>query len=340
MKKVIKIIIFLVIFSLNIIKLGYVFMPRYVTFDIIKSYMQMPKNAIDVLFVGDSDLYSGISPMELYQNYGITSANYGSPAASNVLMYYMLKEALKTQSPKVVIMNGTTIFNETESEGMRAQAVDLMPNDAVKWELINDKNYNFSLQDKIDMLFPFFRFHDRYLKLSASDFNKENNISTYSRGYVITRDKKRPNHNSEYMQDENKKIDFKTKLLPEYVLKSKALCESLGIKFIFVTMPDSTAWDNAKYEKLSSWTKENNIEYLDLNEKIDDMGLNFTDDTDQFGMHMNIIGASKVSKYIGSYLKNNYTLTNHLSENSSYWQNDLNTYLNEKERAINDLKNR
>src|SRR5574344_1279692 len=171
MKGFIKSFFFLILFCLILLVLSSVFRPTWNTDDILNGYKNEQQNSLDVLFIGDSDIYNGISPMEIYEKYGITSYDFASSAASNLLMYYMLQEALKTQSPKVVIMDETSIFGYKEGETNTHRAMDLMPLDNVKLSLINDPDYHFNIGDKLTILFPVFRYHDRWNKINLTDLN-------------------------------------------------------------------------------------------------------------------------------------------------------------------------
>jgi hypothetical protein len=338
MKNFIKTVIFLAILVFILFKIGNILSPKWVTYDILHGYKSLKKNTVDVLFIGDSDIYSDISPMELYQEYGITSYDYAAPAASNLLMYYMLEEALKTQTPKVVVMDGTTIFGDHESEAMRHQATDLMPLDDVKWRLVNDTNYNFKFGEKLSILMPFFRYHDRWNKIKGNDFNKGSNKDTYAKGYILLNDKNKTKYNKDYMDDLDQSIEFKTSYLPDSVIKAKEYCEARGIKFLFVTMPDASTWSYAKYEKLKTWTSDNNIDYLDYNELLNKINLDFGTDSVENGMHLNINGAIKVSKYMGKYLNDNYSLDNHLNDDTGkLWHNSVKKYNEERDKYLESI---
>jgi hypothetical protein len=328
MKKVIKIGVFIAIVIWGINYLSYVFTPKGSNFNILKGYTLLPKNSIDVLFVGDSGIYGDISPMAIYEKYGITSYDYSSSAASNLLAYYMLKEALKTQTPTVVVMDETTIFGGKETEGMTRLFIDTLPNDDVKKELLNDSNYNFDNEYKLGAYINFFRYHSRWNKIESSDFNSINYNLT-NKGYQNYTEHKTSKYKNDYMADANDAIDFTNNYLPESVIKSKELCDSLGIKFLLISVPDATAWSQAKAKRMTNWTNENKIDYFDLNYYLKEMDLNFETDSVDNGMHLNIIGATKVSNYLGSYLLDKYNLPNHQNDpNYQSWNDDLVKYQN------------
>ena len=339
MKNFLKIFVFLSLFLIILSLLSYIFRPVWNTDDIINGYTKEEKNSLDVLFIGDSDIYNGISPMEIYEKYGITSYDYASSAASNLLMYYMMLEAIKTQSPKVIVMDETSIFGYKEGETNTHRAMDLLPLDDVKLKLINDSGYNFNIGDRLTFLFPFFRYHDRWNSLSLSDVFKGDKKINYYKGYTFSKTVKAAENEDSYMDGLNENVDFATKYLPESVLKVKEYCDEHGIKFLLISMPDTSAWSYAKYLKMTDWTKENNIEYLDFNVMLDEVGINFNTDTPDGGMHLNISGAIKLSNYLGKYLSENYELVDH-RQTDIYpsWDEALDKYIEERNEYYAEIE--
>jgi hypothetical protein len=340
MKYFVRTLIFLGILTFALAFLSKVFRPVWNTDDILSGYKSEEKNSIDVLFVGDSDIYNGISPMEIYEKYGITSYDYASSAASNLLMYYMMLEALKTQTPKVVVMDETSIFGYKEGETNTHRAMDLMPLDSVKFGLINDAGYNFNIGDRLTILFPFFRYHDRWNKINLNDFNKDSEVINYYKGYTFSNTVKAAENEDSYMEGLNEEVDFSTSYLPASVIKAKEYCDEHGIEFLLISMPDTSAWSYAKYEKMSEWTKENNINYVDFNMLLDEVGISFKTDTPDGGMHLNISGAIKLSNYLGKYLSENYDLPDHRGEwKYKKWDESLMHYIDERNNYYAEIKN-
>lgn len=69
-----------------------------------------PADTIDVLVIGDSESYTTVSPMEIWDKEGIPSYVGGQTGQKIQESYYMLKKALKTQKPKVVAIETNMIF--------------------------------------------------------------------------------------------------------------------------------------------------------------------------------------------------------------------------------------
>lgn len=65
----------------------------------------LPKNSADVLWLGTSHMHYNIIPQYLYDHYGITSTMASGNSVDLSESYWELKEALRTQQPKVVVLD-------------------------------------------------------------------------------------------------------------------------------------------------------------------------------------------------------------------------------------------
>ena len=115
----IRLVIFFTIMFVLIIALGKIFTPKWRNGTsslidgqdyTINGYYELPKNSIDVLFLGDSSIYKGVSPMEIYDKTGIASYNYSVSSARIYLLYYILQDAYKYQKPSVIMIDPLTLF--------------------------------------------------------------------------------------------------------------------------------------------------------------------------------------------------------------------------------------
>lgn len=105
------------------------------------------KKTIDMLVIGDSESYSSISPMQMWAEHGFTSYVCGTPKQSLHDSYQFIQKALKTQQPKVVILETNGLFRKYSiNQFMKAKGKDL---------------------------FPIFEYHNRWKKLKSDDFKNE-----------------------------------------------------------------------------------------------------------------------------------------------------------------------
>ena len=80
----------------------------------LTTFFAQEKNTDDVLFLGTSHTAYGISPMELYQDKGIVGYNLGTSLQTLAGTYYLIKEALRSQSPQAVVLDVSSAFFDSE----------------------------------------------------------------------------------------------------------------------------------------------------------------------------------------------------------------------------------
>lgn len=339
-KEIIYFIIFVICIFFTIDFLNRLFTPKWLgpadnRFGYIsKGYFNEKKDSLDVIFMGNSDTYRGISPMEIWNSYGITSYNYVSPGQRMWTGYYMLNEALETQKPDVIMFNVDGIFPSNHSSLSNYRKVfDTTKLSKNKIDAIMDPVFNFSFGKKISLFLPFITYHTRYNELTKEDF--EYAYSDYSnpyKGLDLTIDSKP--YEGEYVtsgEEVYELSDNVLKYLDKFVDKCKK--ENINLEFIWIPSPDS--WTISKSNAAYEYAKKHDIKFNDLNLIYKEIGINFETDTADAGDHLNIYGAKKVSKYLGNYLSENYSFKKHDKDIIDSWNKDYKNYI----KAIEDLEN-
>lgn len=342
----IRLVIFFTIMFFVIIVLGKIFTPKWKNGTLsqadgqdytINGYYELTKNSIDVLFLGDSSIYKSVSPMEIYQQTGITSYNYSVSSARIYLLYYILEDAYKYQKPKVIMMDPLTLFyTEKEVEPERRKSFDYMRFSKVKYNMINDKFFEFSLKEKLTYYFPLFRYHSRWDNISLSSVKRTfGNYHSITKGYIMSTKINPRNSGFSYMNPSNKKVvmkDYTKKYLDMFV----KFCKDNDIDLVFLGIPDTRAWGYEQNEELKKLVSDYNVKYLDLNNN--SYGLDFTTDTEDKGMHLNLKGAIKVTNEVTKYLRNNYNFKDHRNDNEyQKWNEELLKYNKLKEARLKEL---
>ena len=86
-------------------------------------YLSLEKDTLDVFIVGNSDAYSGFSPMEMWKNYGFTSYISGTGKQLIGESVRAVENCLKTQKPKVVILETDQLYTNSNSVQVIARDV-------------------------------------------------------------------------------------------------------------------------------------------------------------------------------------------------------------------------
>lgn len=339
-KIILRIIIFAVIGILIFFLITPIFMPKTINEKkgfyraFIQGFYTEPKDSLDVIFLGESSVNTAISPIEIWKEAGFTSYAYASPNQKIWDSYYCIKDIIKYQKPKVIVLNVDQAFSEKPMKNAyKRHLYDNMPTSSNKLEAITDPVQKNKKGDILNLTFPLLRFHSRWSELDEDDFLYANQYYHYPlKGYRMTKDTKPYKGNKSYMEKENKK-DKMGKKVTEYLTKIKSLCEENDIELLLIEIPAPKSWNKTKSEEITNWANKNDITFIDMNLLVERLEINWDTDTKDAGYHMNIYGAEKISAYMSKYLKENYKLPDHRADtNYEHWNEDTKIYMEEKNR--------
>ena len=121
-----------------------------------------PADSIDVLLIGSSATYSGYSAAYAYEKYGFTSYPYAIKGATCTLWKPALKDALRTQQPKLVVVDVFGGGYDRELiETRSSQLYNLMnavPFSEDKIKTAREISSNLNNVSAASMVFPFIKF--------------------------------------------------------------------------------------------------------------------------------------------------------------------------------------
>ncbi len=291
----------------------------------------------DVIFIGDCEVYENFSPVTLWEEYGITSYIRGSAQQLIWQSYYLLEETLKYEKPEIVVFNVLAMkYDEPQKE-----AYNRMTLDGMKWSASKVKSIKASMTEDenfIEYVIPLLRYHSRWSELTKEDFR-----------YLFHKDK--VSHNGYYMRVDVKPAGTfpKDKKLGnyqfgenayEYLDKITKLCNDHDIQLILIKAPSIyPSWYEQWDEQMVEYAQENQIRYINFLNLTEDVGLDFQTDTYDGGLHLNLSGAEKLSKYFGRILKEEYVLSDHHNDSElvKVWEEKSDFYNQMKARQEQKL---
>lgn len=101
----------------------------------------------------------------------------------------------------------------------------------------------------------------------------------------------------------------------KYLEKMRKLCEKNNISFILMKAPSAAPeWQDSYEEQIISYAKEHNLLYINFYDLLEEIEMDYEQDTYDGGLHMNLSGANKLSKYLGRILQEQYHIPNHRGE--------------------------
>lgn len=259
-----------------------------------------PENSIDIFMLGNSDAYSGFSPMELWNSKGYTSYIAAEGSTSIGQVYNMLKEVLECQSPKLVILETDCFWNGTDRIGR------VQNNITATW----------------NRLIPLLRYHDRWKWVKPKQFfgNVRYSYVTVSKGQLLS-NVANPYNGGDYMSKKTENEPIPKSAVP-YIDTIVDLCEENDIQVLFVTIPSANSWNQAKHNAMEEYAADRGVPYIDMNIPENDVGIDWSTDSRDGGNHLNCKGAQRVTAYLADYLESNYNLTDHRNDSTYQAWND------------------
>ncbi len=260
-------------------------------------------DSIDVIFAGDSECYATFSPVNMWRDYGFTSFLCATSAQRLCDTYNILQSTFETQSPKIVVVNTNTFYRSAELEKA------------------SDDKYIKMLGKHL----PVFRYHSRWKTFMSQEILQEDEVKNYTedqklKGFRL-RTAVKGYKGGKYMNETDKKEAI-APLAIEYMEKIKALCEENNCKLVLVSAPSAKNWNYERHNAVTELAEKEELDYIDLNLLLEEMNIDWLNDTKDGGDHLNYEGAKKVSEYFGKYLSETYELPDHRddSEYSSWNQ--------------------
>ena len=140
--------------------LGYRYMPDRRDYGATwNMYLKEKENSIDLMVVGSSMAYCDVIPARIYENTGHTTYVLSAPYMMPDTMYYYIKEALKTQSPEVIMLEATSFFFTINEADYYKVNIGYMPYSLNRLEATL---FAAPKSEKLGLLFPLFNYHERW----------------------------------------------------------------------------------------------------------------------------------------------------------------------------------
>lgn len=315
---------------------------------LVPKYISNPEGALigeyygnvgdhDVIFIGDCEVYESFVPSVMWEEYGITSYIRGSAQQLAWHSYYILEETFKYETPKAVVFNVLALkYGEPQSEAFNRMTLDSM-----KWSSSKLDAIMASMKEEeslIDYIFPILRYHSRITELKGEDFEYwlKDTPAVSDNGYLMQTEI-RPM--TEQATEGRPLLDY---TLPEssmeYLDKMRELCEEMGSELILIKAPTNSWaywWYDDWDEQIVEYATEHELAYYNFIPLCEEIGIDWSTDTYDEGVHLNVYGAEKLTKYFGNILaqKHGFENTGDDADRAARWDEYVKKYKEEKKKG-------
>ena len=127
----------------------------------------------------------------------------------------------------------------------------------------------------------------------------------------------------------------------EYLDRIRELCEKKNIPLVLLKAPSlEPVWQPQWEEEIKTYSEKYNLDYINMLADYAKVGIDFTKDTYDGGLHMNVYGAEKCADYLGRFLREKYGLEDRRKNKSSaeIWKNKEARYEAKKRDQLEQVK--
>jgi hypothetical protein len=286
----------------------------------IEGFYKEPKNTIDVMMIGASEVYADYSATEAWKNYGYTSYSLGVSGVPGSLYKSMLREALTRQHPKVVVfeVNGFLQNDSYYDRTVKLHSwIDNIHNeenrlDTIKEIVPKDEQDNFRNPLKL--------YHSNWKDIDKCAHTFATRVGMYFAKTSCMKGFSSIAKYSDCPSGKQKKLYFTDKSRA-YMTDLLEYCKAQGVeKVLFARFPHEKEIKNPQV-------------LCDVKELVESYGYDFASfegDKELIGInergdfynseHLNINGSLKFTAFMGKYLSDNYRLNaDHSPELQSAW---------------------
>ncbi|MCR5232563.1 MAG: hypothetical protein K6E53_01450 [Lachnospiraceae bacterium] len=278
-----------------------------------------PRDSVDVVMMGSSHVHCDIDIAVLWKEYGIAAYDYSAAEQPLWGAYHYLKEFVKYQDPKVVVLElySPARFKDDYQYAWLPENLCGMRFSLNKLQLLKVS----AEPDKYKEFFPdFVYYHDRIFSLEPYDFSfpfRKYAELPYYKGFTPFYERI-PQEKPVHRTDECSGLTDKSEL---YLNRIIEYTKSMDIELYLLVSPYIMMEEDEKtFNRIKEIADENGIPFWNANMDYDLIGLDFDEDFNDLS-HLNYWGAVKYTHLLGKKLKERYDIPDRRNDKKYHtWQ--------------------
>ncbi len=272
----------------------------------VAGFYNEEEDQFEVMFFGPSHAYAAFSPLVIWEETGIKSYVFSTQQQPLWATYTYIKEALKTQSPALIVLECRMALGDKEyymEEGDdKAVTYPYMDDLPLSWNKVELAVQSApEPEERFGLLFNFMMYHSRWNDLHREDFifRRDEARDPY-KGFVMLEPQEplQPRPASETVTQAVPLLE-KNQYWLEEIIK---LCQEEGIELWLIKSPSNLELEEkALLNTVEETARRYNVPFHDFNVDYADIGL----DESMFfdAHHMDALGAGKFSRYFAHILQ-------------------------------------
>lgn len=298
----------MVIFLYLLVTLTYVIRTNGDVKDRFTGFYAEKDNTIDVVMIGSSPVFPYYATPMMWGEYGIAAYPVSSNLQRPIAGVYLVEEVRKTQQPELYVFE-MRMYTARETDLTNNMAYTRGVTDNLKYSWNRVKTINAMVDDvseRYTYYFDIFKYHSNWktmiLPEQIASFRYEKPDD--QKGYVMT-DKVGP------CEEVDTSGITEVQPMPEYqeecLYRLLDYLKEHGLQALFILSPTVMEEEKQRmYNYMEGIIGEYGYEFLNLNDHYGELGLDFSSDFSDYGVHTNALGAVKCTKFLGGYLKAHY----------------------------------
>lgn len=345
---IVNTILFLIVFSIIFVRVSYVFRPLSENRENIVGYYAEDKDTLDVIFIGGSSTFVFWAPYEAWNDYGMVSYDLAANSMSPALLKGFVEEALKTQTPELLVIDLRALDVRDVHEGFYTESYIRNLTDALKYSSTRSSAIRYALEYEqpeytrdIAEYFDLCMYHSNWQSLDEDNFRYAgNNVKHDFRGFGIVDvgyHKYFDRNDYSYVTEELPLSEDTEQILRELL----DYCRDKELNVLFTLNPfyQDSEETKARYNYVERIVEEYGYDFIDANDYYDEMEIDFSHDFYNRD-HVNIYGALKFTKFLGSYIVGHYEIPDRRGDyRYDAWNNGYEYWceaVNEQKSVIDD----
>lgn len=284
----------------------------------MKTFYGLERDVVDVLFLGSSHCYCSINPAVLWEKYGIAAFSLSISGQDLASSYHCMKEALKTQQPRVVCVE--MYYTNFHGYQIKGNMYRNLLGYQISQNFADAVGDIAEAEEVRELLLKWPIIHTRYAELTEKDFRQDEMMRTYI-GHAGGFYGENIGEISVYQGEEQIAIGEEEEIWLERIFD---LAEEKGVELCFFLAPFGADEETQmRYRYVESLAEAHQVPFLNLIALHQELGLDVEQDFTDTG-HTNSYGALKVSDHLGGYLSERYELQDRRGdERYRLWEENL-----------------